>query len=125
MRRRRVKVDFASLPSAIVNKKLVAKLKSNVLFERIAWDEGQEVRIHEGMIFNYDPSDGYICLWDETLHQFFAFMETDPVVVKVRNKEDLVIEAELEAVKEELKFTKLQLKILQEKVGKLYLPVRA
>jgi hypothetical protein len=124
-RRKKVRVDFPSLSPALVDKKLVAKVKAKVLFERIVWDEEQQVRLHEGTIFSYDPEDGYVCVWDETRQQFFAFMETDPVNIRVRNKEDLLPEAELVVVKEELKMSKLHIKILEEKLGKLYLPIRS
>ena len=121
-RRKKIKIDFEALPSAIVNKKLVAKVKAKVLFERMSYEENK-VFIHEGQIISYYPDDGFINVWDDTKGQFFVFREKDPVNIKVLRTDDLVPEAQVEALKSELQFSKLQLKIMEEKMSKIFVPV--
>lgn len=69
-RAKKVKVDLATLPDAIVDGKLVVPVKGRLVFERTF---SGKTKVHEGYVFSYDEKTGDVSVWDETHNQFFGF----------------------------------------------------
>jgi len=63
--KRKVKVNTTTLLDAVVDGKLVAPVKSRVVFMRLG-------KLHDGIVFSVDPKDeSMVTLWDDVLQQFY------------------------------------------------------
>lgn len=77
VRTRKVKVDLAKLAPAIIDGKLILKVKDRVFFERTLYGR---TAIHEGFIFSIE--DDAFTVWDETKGQFASVGYDRPDKVK-------------------------------------------
>jgi len=68
-RLRRIKIDMAKLPEAIIDKKFIVPIGGTVYFERTL---DKRTAIHEGKVFSVEET-GTITIYDETRDQFFCF----------------------------------------------------
>lgn len=66
---KRLKVDFDSMPPAVVDGKFVVPVKGRVFFERTL--NGVK-RVHEGYVTDVSE-EGYVHVFDETVEQFYVF----------------------------------------------------
>jgi hypothetical protein len=75
-------LDISNMPDAIVDGKLTVPIGSRVIIPRMR--SGREV-LSTGLIKKLED-DGSVHFWDETNAQWFVFMLTDKVVVKVSDR---------------------------------------
>ena len=69
-RKKKIKIDMSTLKDAVVDGKLVAVVKSKVVFERTL---NGTTRVHEGTIHSFNEEKGIVELFDDTVEQFYSF----------------------------------------------------
>jgi hypothetical protein len=67
--KKRVKVDMATLPDAVVDGKLTVPLEGKVYFERTL---SGVTKVHEGRV-THVYENGTVEIFDETVEQFYSF----------------------------------------------------
>ena len=120
-RKKKIKIDLSTLPPAIVEGRLIVKLKGKVYFERTLQGKTE---IHEGELCSYDSDADHVILWDETRGQMYGFdMSQPPANFHAASESDLVESLEMIKLRGELIKQKMVLAVLEEKMGKLFVPV--
>lgn len=120
-RKKKIKVDLSTLPPAIFDGRLIVKLRGRVLFTRTL--QGK-TNIHEGEVCSYDVDAEHVVLWDETRGQMYGFdMKSPPEDIRAASEFDLIEPLEMIKLKDEVLRQRLTLKLLEEKIGKLFVPV--
>lgn len=123
-RNKKVKVDLDSLPLAVMDGKLIVRLKGRVYFERTLQNKTE---IHSGEVFSYDAEAGWVSVWDDTRENFFGFdlKDTEKFKIRAASEKDLTEPLDIIKLRKDVAQAELGVAILKERLDALlFLPIR-